>query len=68
MESPEDKLVQGDSPSCEPGMSRRQFVALVLKRAAVAGAILAAPKVVDKFLVAPAEARMRTSTRFRTEA
>jgi len=34
-------------------MSRKEFVALVLKRGAITGAILAAPRVLDKFLVAP---------------
>jgi len=56
------------SSSCEPSLSRKEFVALVLKRATAAGTIIAAPRVVDKFLVQPAEARAVTSTRARTEA
>ena len=47
-----DKL----KPSCDSSMSRKDFVALVLKRSYVAGAILAAPAIVDTFLAPPAMA------------
>jgi hypothetical protein len=56
------------SASCEPTLSRKEFVAFVLKRAGVVGTIIAAPKVVDKYLVRPAEAKAATSTRVHTEA
>jgi hypothetical protein len=56
-------------PSCDPTYTRKEFVALVIKRAGIAGAVICAPKVVDKFFLPPAQARMaRTSTRLRTEA
>jgi hypothetical protein len=47
-------------PSCEEGLSRKEFIALVVKRAAIAGAVVAAPKVLDKFLVPPVEALTST--------
>jgi hypothetical protein len=59
---------QDTAASCEPTLSRKEFVALVLKRAAIAGAVIAAPKVVDKFMVQPANAFAVTSTRGHTEA
>jgi hypothetical protein len=46
--------------SCEPGLTRKEFIAMVVKRGAIAGAIIAAPKVVDKFLVPPAHAMTST--------
>jgi len=55
--------------SCEPTLRRKEFLALVLKRATLAGVVLAAPRVVDKFLVPPAKAMMvTTSTRVGTES
>lgn len=42
-------------------MSRKEFVAKVLKGGAIVGAILAAPAVIDKFLVSPAACAMPTS-------
>jgi hypothetical protein len=42
--------------SCDQQLSREEFLKLVVKRAAIAGTIIAAPKVVDKFLVPPAHA------------
>ncbi len=43
-------------PSCQPDLTRKEFLALVLKRGAIGGAILFAPKILDKFLVPPVEA------------
>jgi hypothetical protein len=64
-----ENLRDSELPSCDPAYSRKEFFALVIKRAGVAGAIICAPKIVDKFFLPPAEARMiRTSTRLRTEA
>lgn len=52
-QKPEDTRCEQPDVSCDPSMSRKEFVALVLKRGAITGAILAAPRVLDKFLVAP---------------
>ncbi len=40
--------------SCEQSLTRAEFIARVLKGAALTGGLLAAPKVLDKFLVPPA--------------
>ncbi len=48
--------------SCELAMSRKDFVAKVLRRATIAGAILAAPAVIDKFLVPPGIAAMMSDS------
>lgn len=54
----------GSSPnnSCEPSLSRAEFIARVVKGAALTGGVLAAPKILDKFLVPPAYAGASTST------
>jgi hypothetical protein len=44
--------------SCTKGLSRKQFLRMVIQRATIAGVILAGPKVIDKFLVPPANAMM----------
>lgn len=44
--------------SCDPSLDRKQFLAMVVKRAGLAGALLLAPKVVDSFLVPPVYAAM----------
>lgn len=49
-----------EQPASDKSISRKEFVALVLKRGAIAGAILSAPKVLDKFLVPPASATSST--------
>jgi hypothetical protein len=62
-------LENNERPSCDPAYSRKEFVALVIRRAGIAGALICAPKIVDKFFLPPAEAMMvATSTRLRTEA
>jgi hypothetical protein len=48
--------------SCDPAMTRKEFVSMVLKRGAIAGAILSAPAVIDKFLVSPACAMASSMT------
>jgi hypothetical protein len=64
-----ENLKDSELPSCDPAYSRKEFFALVIKRAAVAGVVICAPKIVDKFFLPPAEAKMvKTSTRRRTEA
>lgn len=46
--------------SCEQSLTRAEFIARVLKGAALTGGLLAAPKVLDKFLVPPAFAGAST--------
>jgi hypothetical protein len=58
MEKPGPEQGPDQMNSCDPSLNRKQFLALVIKRAGLAGAILAAPKVVDSFLVPPAYAFM----------
>lgn len=53
---PEDRKNEADVESSVKGMSRQEFLASVIKNAAIAGTVVAAPKVVDKFLVPPAYA------------
>lgn len=60
MEHNSDQYIDETKPSCDPNMSRKEFLALVLKRAAVAGVVVAAPKVIDKFLVPPVKAMTST--------
>ncbi len=47
--------------ACDSKLSRKQFLADVLKKAALAGTIVAAPKVLDKFLMPPVYAKSSTS-------
>lgn len=42
---------QENAQSSAEGTSRRDFIQQIVKRAAIAGSLLAAPKVIDKFLV-----------------
>jgi hypothetical protein len=42
--------------SCDPVLNRKQFLELVVRRAGPVGALLIAPKIVDKFLVPPVSA------------
>jgi hypothetical protein len=60
-EPSESQERSANQPSCDPSFSRKQFLELVLKRAALAGAIAAAPVIVDKFLVPPARATHTTA-------
>jgi hypothetical protein len=55
-----EDLARNEVASCEPGLSRKGFIELVLKRALGAGVVLAAPKIVDKFLIPPAYATIST--------
>ena len=43
-------------PSCAPGLSRKEFLAAVVKKASLVGALTAAPMMIDTFLVPSAEA------------
>lgn len=45
-----------DTESCTTGMTRKQFLALVTKRAAMAGVLLITAAIADRFLVPPAYA------------
>jgi hypothetical protein len=47
--------------ACDSRVSRKEFLTTLVRRATLAGAILAAPKVIDKFLVPPAMAVTSTS-------
>ncbi len=49
-----------NSPASDNSISRKEFVRIVLKRGAIAGALLSAPKILDKFLVPPASAMAST--------
>ncbi len=51
-----------DKESAVSGMTRKEFLQKVVKRAAIAGAVVAAPKVVDKFLVPPVYAKVSLTT------
>jgi hypothetical protein len=57
-----DSKESEDRPSAITGMSRKEFLETVIKRATIAGAVIAAPKVVDKFLVPPAYAAVSLTT------
>ncbi|HEY9791922.1 MAG TPA: hypothetical protein V6D22_16065 [Candidatus Obscuribacterales bacterium] len=48
--------------SCDAGLSRKEFLERVLTPALLAGAALASPKIVDKFIL-PAQAAPTTSQR-----
>ncbi|HEY9772473.1 MAG TPA: hypothetical protein V6C81_01555 [Planktothrix sp.] len=43
--------------SCDPTITRKEFIDTVVKRAALAGGLVAGYKVIDKFLVPPAYAQ-----------
>jgi len=43
-------------PSCDPALSRSQFLALLVKKAVLAGTLLAAPVIADAFMAPPAQA------------
>ncbi len=60
--SEQDKIqtAEGTERACDPRMSRKEFLGNVLKKAALAGTIVAAPKVLDKFLVPPVYALSST--------
>lgn len=42
--------------ACDATLSRKDFLAKLVQRAAVAGSLIAAPKIIDKFLIPPAYA------------
>jgi len=49
-------------PACDATLSRKEFLTKLVQRAAVAGSLIAAPKMIDKFLVPPAQALNSTTT------
>ncbi|HEY9772522.1 MAG TPA: hypothetical protein V6C81_01800 [Planktothrix sp.] len=59
----ENKTVQNqhEQPACDNSISRKEFLASVIKRATVAGTLLAAPKIIDHFLVPAAYAASSTN-------
>jgi hypothetical protein len=60
-DNPDNVTVKGgDLTASDKSISRKEFVRLVLKRGAIAGAIVAAPKIIDKFLVPPVYAGTST--------
>lgn len=59
-QSQDDEKMGGQAPSCAGDISRKEFLEQVVRRAAVAGAILAAPAIVDRFLVPPVYAMPTT--------
>lgn len=44
------------------GLTRKEFLTLVVQRAAIAGTVLVAPKIIDKFLVPPVYAANSANT------
>lgn len=56
-------LPEQDKLACDQTISRKEFLATVLKRATLAGALMIAPQVVDKFLVPPVYA-LNSTTHF----
>ncbi|PWU02472.1 MAG: hypothetical protein C5B53_01590 [Candidatus Melainabacteria bacterium] len=51
-----DSSKSTDSPSCVVGMSRKQFVTRLLKRAAIGGAILALATEINRYMLPPSHA------------
>ncbi len=48
-----DVKPDAEKPACTPGVTRKEFLAKVLKRSAIAGSLLAAPAILDKFMIPP---------------
>lgn len=46
--------VDVNTPACDESLSRKEFLTKLVQKAAVAGSLVAAPKIIDKFLVPPA--------------
>ena len=44
---------QENKPACDSTYSRKEFLATLIRRATVAGALIAAPRILDKFVVPP---------------
>ncbi len=52
-----DNLIQEadvNTPACDNSLSRKEFLTKLVQKAALAGSLVAAPKIIDKFLVPPA--------------
>ena len=50
-----------EKQACDSRVSRKEFLTTLVRRASLAGALLAAPKIVDKFLIPPAYALTSTT-------
>jgi hypothetical protein len=49
-----DDRTTEDESSCDPSLTRSQFIKALAQRAAVSGAILIAPAIADMFVAPPA--------------
>jgi len=49
-------------PSCDPGLTRSQFLSLVVEKALLAGTLLAVPAIADTFMAPPAQAQASGGT------
>ncbi|RTL45804.1 MAG: hypothetical protein EKK48_00225 [Candidatus Melainabacteria bacterium] len=43
-----------NTTACDESLSRKEFLTKLVQKAALAGSLVAAPKIIDKFLVPPA--------------
>ena len=60
-QNPQIPGIKAEKPACDPSISRKEFLEAVVRRATIAGVLLAAPVVVDKFLVPPVYAANSTT-------
>jgi len=47
----QDDLKNAESDSCASSLTRKEFIQKIVKGAALTGAVIAAPKVLDKFIL-----------------
>lgn len=59
-ESKNPQVPQTTEKACDPSFTRAEFVKRVVKGAALTGGLIAAPKILDKFLIPPAFAGAST--------
>lgn len=52
---------EAQKTSCNPRLTRKEFLARVVKNAAIAGTIAAAPVIADAFIAPPASAQASTN-------
>ncbi len=52
--SRQEKAADVNTPACDGSLSRKEFLTKLVQKAALAGSLVAAPKIIDKFLVPPA--------------
>lgn len=60
MSTTEFENEEANEKASDPTLTRQEFLLKIVKAAAIAGGVLAAPKVIDKFLVPPALASSST--------